>query len=85
MQSPAGQPPQSVTFPNGTTFGGSSGGGERFFGRLEVGAQRLDTAVSAPAPSSADRADLIAHRVGGLTAGVFGYEAERGALARAWE
>jgi outer membrane protein OmpA-like peptidoglycan-associated protein len=25
MQSPAGQPPQSVTFPNGTTFGGASG------------------------------------------------------------
>jgi hypothetical protein len=25
MQSPAGQPPQSVTFSNGTTFGGASG------------------------------------------------------------
>jgi uncharacterized lipoprotein YajG len=25
MQSPAGQAPQSVTFPNGTTFGGASG------------------------------------------------------------
>jgi hypothetical protein len=25
MQSPAGQQPQSVTFPNGTTFGGASG------------------------------------------------------------
>jgi hypothetical protein len=25
MQSPMGQPPQSVTFPNGTTFGGASG------------------------------------------------------------
>jgi outer membrane protein OmpA-like peptidoglycan-associated protein len=25
MQSPTGQPPQSVTFPNGTTFGGASG------------------------------------------------------------
>lgn len=25
MQSPGGQPPQSVTFPNGTTFGGASG------------------------------------------------------------
>ena len=26
MQRPAGQPPQSITFPNGTTFGGASGG-----------------------------------------------------------
>ena len=25
MQGPAGQPPQSVTFPSGTTFGGASG------------------------------------------------------------
>jgi hypothetical protein len=25
MQGPAGQPSQSVTFPNGTTFGGASG------------------------------------------------------------
>jgi hypothetical protein len=25
MQSPMGQPPQSITFPNGTTFGGASG------------------------------------------------------------
>jgi len=25
MQGPAGPPPQSVTFPNGTTFGGASG------------------------------------------------------------
>jgi hypothetical protein len=25
MQSPAGQQPQAVTFPNGTTFGGASG------------------------------------------------------------
>jgi hypothetical protein len=24
-RAPAGQPPQSVTFPNGTTFGGASG------------------------------------------------------------
>ena len=54
-----------------------SGGIERFFGRVELGAQQLDTAVSAPAPSTTDQAELIATRVGGLTANVFGYEAER--------
>ena len=61
---------------------GLSGGVERFFGRVELGAQQLDTAVSAPAPSSTDQAELIAQRVGGLTANVFGYEAERRALAK---
>jgi hypothetical protein len=64
------------------TAKGMPGGVERFFGRLELGAQSLDTAVSAPAPSSSDRADLLARRVGGLTADVFGYEAERRALAK---
>jgi hypothetical protein len=61
---------------------GMSGGIERFFGRVELGAQQLDTAVSAPAPSTTDQAELIAQRVGGLTANVFGYEAERRALAK---
>ena len=64
------------------TAQGLSGGIERFFGRVELGAQQLDTAVSAPAPSSTDQAELIAKRVGGLTANVFGYEAERRALAK---
>jgi hypothetical protein len=64
------------------TAQGLSGGIERFFGRVELGAQQLDTAVSAPAPSSTDQAELIARRVGGLTANVFGYEAERRALAK---
>jgi hypothetical protein len=64
------------------TAQGLSGGVERFFGRVELGVQQLDTAVSAPAPSSTDQAELIAQRVGGLTANVFGYEAERRALAK---
>ena len=64
------------------TAQGLSGGIERFFGRVELGAQQLNTAVSAPAPSSTDQAELIARRVGGLTANVFGYEAERRALAK---
>jgi hypothetical protein len=64
------------------TAQGLSGGVERFFGRVELGAQSLDTAVSTPAPSSTDQAELIAKRVGGLAANVFGYEAERRALAK---
>jgi len=64
------------------TAQGLSGGVERFFGRVELGAQSLDTAVSTPAPSSTDQAELLAKRVGGLAANVFGYEAERRALAK---
>jgi hypothetical protein len=64
----------------GQTAQGLSGGVERFFGRVELGAQRLDTTVSTPAPSSTDQAELIAKRVGGLAANVFGYEVERRAL-----
>jgi hypothetical protein len=64
------------------TFQGLSGGIERFFGRVALGAQQLGTAIAAPEPSSADQAELIAKRVGGLTASVFGYEAERRALAK---
>jgi hypothetical protein len=52
------------------TAQGFSGGVERFFGRVELGTQSLDTAVSTPAPSSTDQAELLARRVGGLAANV---------------
>jgi hypothetical protein len=64
------------------TVQGVPGGVERFFDRVEMGAQTIAGAVSAPATSSTDQAELIARRVGGLTADVFGYEAERRALAK---
>jgi hypothetical protein len=64
------------------TVQGVPGGVSRFFDRLELGAQTLAGAVSAPAPSSTDRAELLGRRVGGLTADVFGYESERRALAK---
>ena len=64
------------------TAHGLSGGVERFFGRVELGAQQIAGAASGPAPSSTDRAELLAKRVGGLTANVLGYETERRALAK---
>jgi hypothetical protein len=64
------------------TAQGLSGGVERFFDRVKLGAQTLETAASAPVPSGTDRAEILAQRVGGLTANVFGYEAERRALAK---
>jgi hypothetical protein len=64
------------------TAQGLSGGVDRFFDRVELGAQQIAGAASAPAQSSTDQAELIARRVGGLTANVFGYEAERRALAK---
>jgi hypothetical protein len=121
MQSPTGQQPQSITFPNGTTFGGASGrqaselaqiiveanknnmkdyqqlqgmlnpvetvkgvsgGVERFFNLVELGTQTIADAASDPGQTSAQRADDITQRVGGFTADVFGYEAERRALAK---
>jgi hypothetical protein len=64
------------------TAKGMPGGGERFFGRLELGAQTIAGAVTALAPSDTDRAELLARGVGGITADVFGYEAERRGLAK---
>jgi hypothetical protein len=64
------------------TVQGVPGGIERFFGRVELGVQSIAGATSAPAPSPTDQAELIARRVGGLTADVFGYESERRMLAK---
>jgi hypothetical protein len=64
------------------TAKGMPGGVERFFGRVELGAQTLAGAASDPGQSGAQRAEDITQRVGGLTADVFGYEAERRALAK---
>jgi hypothetical protein len=64
------------------TVQGVPGGVERFFDRVKLGAQEIAGAASAPEPSSADRAELVARRVGGLTADVFGYEQERRMLGK---
>src|SRR5215472_10637515 len=64
------------------TVQGVPGGVERFFDRVELGAQEIAGASSSPTQSSADRAELVARRVGGLTADVFGYESERRTLAK---
>jgi hypothetical protein len=64
------------------TVQGAPSGVERFFDRVELGAQTIAGASSAPGQSSAERAEAITRRVGGLTADVFGYESERRALAK---
>jgi hypothetical protein len=64
------------------TAKGMPGGVERFFDRVELGAQTLTGAVSDPGQSSAQRAEDVTRRVGGLTADVFGYESERRMLAK---
>jgi hypothetical protein len=64
------------------TVKGVPGGVERFFDRVELGAQMIGGATSDPGPSSAQRAEDVTKRVGGLTADVFGYESERRALAK---
>jgi hypothetical protein len=64
------------------TVKGVPGGVERFFGRLELGAQEIAGAASAPGQSSAERFEDVTKRVGGLTADVFGYEQERRMLAK---
>jgi hypothetical protein len=64
------------------TAKGMPGGVERFFSRVELGAQSIAGATSDPGQSSAQRAEDITKRVGGITADVFGYEAERRGLAK---
>jgi hypothetical protein len=64
------------------TAKGVPGGVERFFDRVQLGAQSLAGATSDPGQSGTQRAEDITRRVGGLTADVFGYESERRALAK---
>jgi hypothetical protein len=64
------------------TVKGVPGGVERFFDRVELGAQMIGGATSDAGQSSSQRAEDITRRVGGITADVFGYESERRALAK---
>jgi hypothetical protein len=64
------------------TVKGVPGGVERFFDRVELGAQTIAGAASDSGQSSAQRTEDVTRRVGGITADVFGYESERRALAK---
>jgi hypothetical protein len=64
------------------TAKGMPGGVERFFDRAELGAQTIAGAMSDPGQSGTQQAEDVTKRVGGITADVFGYEAERRALAK---
>jgi hypothetical protein len=72
---------QIITKPVETAKGLSSGV-ERFFGRVKLGAEHLWEAAEAPDKSSADRAEDVALRVGGISRDVLGYEQERRQLAK---
>jgi hypothetical protein len=64
------------------TAKGVPGGVERFFGRVKRGTEHLWTAATASDKSSADRAEEVARRVGGVSRDALGYEQERRQLAK---
>jgi hypothetical protein len=64
------------------TVKGIPAGGERFFGRVKRGAEHMWTATTESDKPSADRAEEVARRVGGISRDALGYEQERRQLAR---
>ena len=64
------------------TAKGVPGGVERFFGRVKRGATNLWEATTDSDKPSADRAEEVARRVGGISVDALGYEQERRQLAK---
>jgi hypothetical protein len=64
------------------TAKGVPGGVERLFGRVKRGGEHLWTAAMASDKPSADRAEEVARRVGGISRDALGYEQERRQLAK---
>jgi hypothetical protein len=64
------------------TAKGVPGGVERFFGRVKRGATNLWEATTESDKPSADRAEEVARRVGGISVDALGYEQERRQLAK---
>ncbi len=73
---------QLVTKPVETAKGFSSGV-ERLFGRVKRGTEQVWAAAADTSTSSADRAEEMARRVGGVSVDALGYEQERRQLAKA--
>ena len=69
-----------VTHPVDTITGVPAAAG-RFFDRVSLGAKSVSKSGDSAATTS-EKAAAVTSRVGGLTADVFGYEAERRALAK---
>jgi hypothetical protein len=72
---------QIVTNPVETAKG-IPGGVDRFFGRVKRGAEHLWEATTTSDKSSADQAEEVARRVGGISRDALGYEQERRQLAK---
>lgn len=64
------------------TAKGIPAGVERFFGRVKRGAENAWETATASDKPSADRAEEVARRVGGISVDALGYEQERRQLAK---
>jgi hypothetical protein len=64
------------------TAKGIPGGVERFFGRVKRGAEHLWEATTESDKASADQAEELARRVGGISRDALGYEQERRQLSK---
>jgi hypothetical protein len=64
------------------TVEGLPGGLTRLFDRVEMGAQSVEAAASAPDQSDSAKANAITQRVGSITVDALGYEKERRDLAK---
>jgi len=64
------------------TIEGLPGGVSRLFGRIELGAESVAAAATAPSPSEGDSAAAVTQRVGSITVDALGYEKERRDLAK---
>lgn len=69
-----------ITHPVDTITGVPAAAG-RFFDRVSLGAKSLSKSADS-ASTTSEKAAAVTNRVGGLTADVFGYEAERRGLAK---
>ena len=64
------------------TVEGLPGGVSRLFGRIELGAETVAKAATAPDQSGGDKAAAVTQRVGSITVDALGYEKERRDIAR---
>ncbi len=64
------------------TVEGLPGGVSRLFGRIELGAESIAAAATAPSQSSEQQVASVSERVGTITVDALGYEKERRDLAK---
>src|SRR5437762_948118 len=64
------------------TVEGLPGGVSRLFGRIELGAEQVAAAATAPSQSGEQQVASVSERVGTITVDALGYEKERRQLAK---